>query len=98
MDRRSFLSLLTSAKKEQEAAGLTATIPVAAGIKRYKGAWNEQQVAQLLRRTMFGATAQDIDHFKHKSLKKAVKELVYADHALPEPPINNYNDDKYTDD
>ncbi len=29
--------------------------------------------------------------------RKAVRELVRAESALPTPPINNYNDDKYTD-
>src|SRR5580704_3545009 len=67
------------------------------GIKHYKGTWGLSEVTHLLKRTMFGAKKEDIDHFYPKSLKKAIKELVYTTEVLPEPPINNYNDDKYTD-
>jgi uncharacterized protein (DUF1800 family) len=71
--------------------------PVSSGISRYKGKWDAGQVAHLAKRTMFGGRKEDLDHFGKKSLKKAVRELLSADHALPDPPINNYNDDKYTD-
>src|SRR5579863_1782030 len=70
---------------------------VSSGIKRYKGEWKEQQVAHLLKRTMFGVKKEDLDHFRQQSMKKAVKELIYSEYALPDPPINNYNDDKYSD-
>ena len=66
-------------------------------MKRYKGEWTRTQVAHLLRRTMFGAKTGDVDHFVRKSPKKAVQELVYSTYPLPAPPLNNYNDDKYTD-
>ncbi|GGA83608.1 hypothetical protein GCM10011511_03400 [Puia dinghuensis] len=46
---------------------------------------------------MFGAPREDVDHFLKKSPKKAVRELLQNDHPLPAPPVNNYNDDKYTD-
>lgn len=71
--------------------------PITAGLKRYKGPWKEEQVARLLRRTMFGASRDDIQYFLRKSPKKAVHELVNEEHPLPNPPLNNYNDDKYTD-
>ncbi len=70
---------------------------VISGIKRYKGEWKEQQVAHLLKRTMFGVKKEDLDHFRQQSMKKAVKELIYTEYTLPDPPINNYNDDKYSD-
>src|SRR5580700_5665172 len=72
-------------------------VSVTSGIRRYKGAWTETQVAHLLRRTMFGATRADVEYFLRHSPKKAVRELVRAESTLPTPPINNYNDDKYTD-
>ena len=71
--------------------------PVLSGLKRYKGKWEEQQVAHLLRRTMFGSKKEDLDHFLKKSPKKAVRELIRTEYPLPGPPVNNYNDDKYTD-
>jgi uncharacterized protein (DUF1800 family) len=67
------------------------------GLRRYKGDWTPVQAAHLLRRTLFGASKEDVDHFLHRSPKKAVRELLQDDHPMPPPPINNYNDDKYTD-
>ena len=72
-------------------------VTVNSGIRRYKGEWAETQVAHLLRRTLFGANRADVDYFLKHSPKKAVRELVRAEYALPGPPINNYNDEKYTD-
>jgi len=71
--------------------------PVTSGLKRYKGKWEADQAAHLLKRTLFGVKKEDLDHFSKKSLRKAVKELIYEATPLPAPPINNYNDDKYTD-
>src|SRR5580692_4975091 len=70
---------------------------VTSGIKRLKGKLNADQAAHLLKRTMFGVKKADLEYLVKKSPKKAVKELIYAQHSLPDPPINNYNDDKYTD-
>src|ERR1700733_7047785 len=70
---------------------------VNSGIKRYKGKWESGQVGHLLKRTLFGASKEDLDHFRQGSLKKAVRELMSAEYPLPDPPINNYNDDKYSD-
>ena len=71
--------------------------PVVAGIKRYKGKWEAGQVSHLLKRAMFGASRGDLEYFRGKSLKKTVRELIHADYPFPAPPINSYNDDKYTD-
>ena len=71
--------------------------PVTSGIRRYKGDWTPVQAAHLLRRTMFGAPREDVSYFLQKSPKKAVRELLQDDRPLPGPPVNNYNDDKYTD-
>lgn len=71
--------------------------PVTSGIRRYKGEWTRVQAAHLLRRTMFGAKKEDVDDLLKRSLKKAVRELIYSEYPLPAPPVNNYNDDKYTD-
>ena len=71
--------------------------PVNSGIRRYKGPWTPVQAAHLLRRTMFGAPREDMDYILRKSAKKAVRQLLADDLPLPPPPVNNYNDDKYTD-
>src|ERR1700743_3704951 len=72
-------------------------LPIKSGIRRYKGEWKYEQVAHLLRRTMFGAKREDVGYFLQKSPKKAVRELLRMDLPAPPPPINNYNDDKYVD-
>lgn len=71
--------------------------PVTSGIKRFKGKWGADQAAHLLKRTLFGVKGADLAYFQKKSLKKAVRELLYTEYPLPAPPVNNYNDDKYTD-
>jgi uncharacterized protein (DUF1800 family) len=71
--------------------------PIESNIRRYKGEWSYLQAAHLLRRTMFGAKREDVEHFLKHSPKKAVRELIRTQYPLPAPPVNNYNDDKYTD-
>jgi uncharacterized protein (DUF1800 family) len=70
---------------------------VTSGLKRYKGKWEEAQVAHLLRRTMFGAKKEDLDGLLKRSPQSAIRELIGGEFAFPAPPVNNYNDDKYTD-
>jgi len=67
------------------------------GPARYKGKWEAVQVSHLLRRTGFGVRMEDVAYFLGRSPKKAVRELILTDYPLPAPPVNNYNDDKYTD-
>ncbi|HTI11553.1 MAG TPA: DUF1800 domain-containing protein [Puia sp.] len=76
---------------------MVSSPPVTSGIKRYKGKWGPDQAAHLLKRTLFGVKKEDLDSFSKKSLKKAVRELIYTDYPFPDLPLNNYNDDKYTD-
>src|SRR5579872_3861628 len=71
--------------------------PISTGIRRYKGEWTPTQVTHLLRRTMFGAKKEDVEHFLHRSPKKAVRELIRTAYPLPAPPVNGYNDANYTD-
>jgi uncharacterized protein (DUF1800 family) len=71
--------------------------PVSTGIKRLKGKLDAGQTAHLLKRTLFGVKKEDRDHFFGRSVKKAIRELIYSVGPIPDPPINNYNDDKYTD-
>lgn len=69
MDRREFF---TKTKKRTPAFHRT----VAAGLTPYAGNWTTNEVAHLLKRTMFGATKQDIDHFIPMSPGAAVDELL----------------------
>src|SRR5580704_14165729 len=72
-------------------------ITVSSGVRRYKGDWQQAQVVHLLRRCMFGAKGTDVNYFLKKSRKKAIRELLNDEYPQPGPPVNNYNDDKYTD-
>jgi len=70
---------------------------VNSGIKKYRGKWTKVQVTHLLKRTMFGAKKEDIEYFSSKSLRKTIDELIDTIETEPTPPLNNYNDDKYSD-
>jgi uncharacterized protein (DUF1800 family) len=94
MDRRSFF---TFSAREEEYVSPVQPARITTGLKRYKGKWNDPVVAHLLRRTTFGAPKEQITQFSKQSLKKTVKHLLHTEEALPAPPVNNYNDDKYTD-
>ncbi|MVM35921.1 DUF1800 family protein [Spirosoma sp. HMF4905] len=68
-----------------------------AQLEPFRTKWTSDDVKHLLRRTMFGAKPDDVAHLQTLSLKKALNELL-VDEPAPAPPINNYNDDKFTDD
>jgi uncharacterized protein (DUF1800 family) len=70
---------------------------VTSSLKKYKGKWGQAEVKHLLKRTLFGAKKEDIDHFTSKSLRHSIHQLLHTEEPMPAPPINNYNDDKYTD-
>jgi uncharacterized protein (DUF1800 family) len=73
-------------------------IPIVdSGLKKFKGRWTMDEARHLLKRTMFGASKADISYFTAKSLRSSLKELLDDDDIIPQPPVNNYNDDKYTD-
>jgi uncharacterized protein (DUF1800 family) len=66
-------------------------------LKKYKGKWGQPEVKHLLKRTLFGARKEDIDHFASASLRHAIQQLLHTEEPAPAPPINHYNDEKYTD-
>jgi uncharacterized protein (DUF1800 family) len=95
MDAKKFHS--TATPEEFEKTGSPFVPLLTTGIKHYKGSWTSAEVTHLLKRTLFGASKPDIDHFQKKTLRKAVKLLLREEDVVPDPPLNNYNDDKYTD-
>ncbi len=70
---------------------------VTSGLKKYRGQWSAEEAKHLLKRTTFGAKKTDIDLFASRSLSDAVHALLYTEEPVPDPPVNYYNDDKYTD-
>src|ERR1700744_5897859 len=63
------------------------------GIQEYTGAWDTPQVVHLLKRTVFGATVNDINYFKGKTMSDAVDEILTPTAAPTSQPLNNYGAD-----
>ena len=87
MDRRSFLksNILSSCP-----GTITLAPPPNGGLTAYSGAWTENEVAHLLKRTLFGASKADIAYFKSKTLDQSVNELLNPTAPLPDPPVKEY--------
>ena len=72
-------------------------LPPDSGIQPYTGVWDTEQVAHLLRRTLFGAKKGDIDFFLTLTPAQAVETLLTSPSSLPPPPVNDYNDGPLVD-
>lgn len=53
----------------------------------YTGTFNKPQLQHLLRRTLFGATLDDLQHFEGKTMEQVVDELLNVPNVQPEPPL-----------
>src|ERR1700712_5391197 len=67
------------------------------GLAEYTGAWDATVAVHLLKRTVFGVTATDLNHFLSLSMSQAVDELLTASASPVTVPLNNYSSDGYTD-
>jgi uncharacterized protein (DUF1800 family) len=63
------------------------------GLAEYAGVWDIPQVAHLLKRTLFGATVQDINYFKGLTMSQAVDQLLQPTAMPTSLPLNNYGTD-----
>ena len=88
MDRRAFLAIPAASpsplKTKRTERNLTT------GINPYGGPWTYNEVVHLLKRTLFGSTLADIEHFKSMSMSQAVDELLNPTSPLPMPPLKDY--------
>lgn len=66
------------------------------GIEPYRGTWNEQTAAHLLRRAMFGATREQIRQAATQGLQATLDQLLQA-RPEPEPPIDITNGETWHD-
>lgn len=64
-----------------------------AGISQYTGTWDTPQIVHLLKRTLFGASIDDINYFKTRTMSQAVDELLSPTAAPTTKPLNNYGND-----
>lgn len=72
MDRREFFART----KRRVGRSFSEGRRIESGLAPYSGAWTTNEVAHLLKRTMFGAKKADIDYFLGLSTSAAVDELL----------------------
>lgn len=89
MDRRDFLTArrktppVSAPKKDK-------SFRTNSGLSPYTGSWTRNEVAHLLKRTMFGSTPEDINFFSGMSMSQAVDYLLNVSSTPPAPPVKNY--------
>jgi uncharacterized protein (DUF1800 family) len=83
MDRREFFT--RTRKKSKQYSGRR----ISSGLNPYSGSWTINEVAHMLKRTMFGAKKEDIDYFLGLSPDAAVDELLNNIPAVS-PPLRDY--------
>lgn len=64
--------------------------PLGGGIQPYSGTFGKAEIQHLIRRTLFGATKDDINHFLGKTLSEIVDELLTVSTTPPDPPVKAY--------
>src|SRR4249920_2586464 len=88
MDRRAFFAIPAASsapdRNKRTERHLTS------GINPYTGPWTENEIVHLLKRTLFGSTRADIEHFKTMTMSQAVDELLNPTSPLPSPPLKDY--------
>lgn len=68
----------------------TLSAPPTSGINTYSGVFDTAALRHLLKRTLFGASKADIQHFSNKSLQQVVDELLTVSSIPPDPPLKAY--------
>jgi uncharacterized protein (DUF1800 family) len=84
MNRRDFLASI----KPKSVSGLKK-VTASGGLQPYAGPWTRNEIAHLLKRTMFGATKTDIDYFLPGNVNDAVDELL-NNVITVSPPLRDY--------
>jgi uncharacterized protein (DUF1800 family) len=90
MDRRAFFTLKRRVAAPS-ARSYVAPRYISSGLNPYSGAWTNNEVAHLLKRTMFGAKKADIDYFRGMSTSQAVDAILNVSAAPPASPVKNYS-------
>lgn len=89
MDRRAFLTAARKKVSTKKEPVRSFEERVDSDLTPYAGAWTRQEVAHLLKRTMFGATKADIDHFLTLTPSQAIDELL-NNIPVVSPPVRDY--------
>ncbi|MVT11877.1 DUF1800 domain-containing protein [Chitinophaga tropicalis] len=93
MDRRQFLTLPSRRQQTVKADASIATGRTDSGLAPYTGEFGTAQVVHLLKRTMFGATPEDITWCKGLTMDAAVEALINTTNTVTTQPLNTYGDD-----
>lgn len=89
MDRRAFLTAARKKKPVHRAPFSLSDERVTSDLTPYTGAWTRQEVAHLLKRTLFGAKKEDIDYFLTRTPAQAIDELL-NNIPVVSPPVRDY--------
>jgi uncharacterized protein (DUF1800 family) len=90
--RSNFLNILLRVPSGAIAEEQTSPL----GLTPYSGAWGQAQILHLIRRTLFGVTQDDYKYFSVLTLEQSL-DILLTQSPTPLPPVNAYNDEKYTD-
>lgn len=102
MERKDFITSLfkpSATKKVVAQKTISTSAPVmpvqtiSGGLAEYTGPWTDNEIIHLLKRTMYGATVEDISYFREMNLVDAVDELVNTVNTNPGEPIKVYTTD-----
>jgi len=89
MDRRSFLS--GASQPQSNVRQAVGSRLLSTGLAPYAGPWTIDEVAHLLKRTLFGARISDLEYFMGLSVSQAVDELLNPSAPSPSPPLKDYD-------
>ena len=74
----------------------TSPLTSSLGLNRFQGNWTPTHTKHLLNRSLFAATASDLNYFIPKGIA-AVNELLTLSNSLPVPPLNDYSSSSVID-
>ena len=66
------------------------TPPPLTGLTPFTGSFTQVELQHLLKRTMFGASKEDLTYFSGKTLTAVLAELLNPISFTPAPPIKEY--------
>jgi len=72
-------------------------LALADGLDEYTGEWTTTEVVHLLKRTLFGVKADDLNYFLGLTMSQAVDQLLTVTPAPATVPLNSYSSNGYTD-
>lgn len=97
MKRRDLLRMVSIRPSQKFTSVSAPFLSPPSGLEPYSGPWGIPEVTHLLRRTMFGAKAEDVAYFLNLSPAQAVAELLSPTVEDPPLPVNDYNNEDLTD-